>query len=110
MLLPLITFMGVSCDEKSFLEEKPKAELYPENLLLNYEGFKSMNVTLYGMARAEYRRADALGGSIPQVLHSAWDGGTDVSWANNSSSAVQFMYNPKLIDRTDLSIFSNIFH
>ena len=109
MLLPLITFLGVSCDEKSFLEEKPKAELYPENLLLNYEGFKSMNVTLYGMARAEYRRADALGGSIPQVLHSAWDGGTDVSWANNSSSAVQFMYNPKLIDRTDLSIFSNIF-
>lgn len=109
MLLPLITFLGVSCDEKSFLEEKPKAELYPENLLLNYEGFKSMNVTLYGMARAEYRRADALGGSIPQVLHSAQDGGTDVSWANNSSSAVQFMYNPKLIDRTDLSIFSNIF-
>ena len=44
MLLPLITFLGVSCDEKSFLEEKPKAELYPENLLLNYEGFKSMNV------------------------------------------------------------------
>lgn len=109
MLLPLITFLGVSCDEKSFLEEKPKAELYPENLLLNYDGFKSMNVTLYGMARAEYRRADALGGSIPQVLHSAWDGGTDVAWANNSSSAVQFMYNPKLIDRTDLSIFSNIF-
>ena len=46
MLLPLITFLGVSCDEKSFLEEKPKAELYPENLLLNYDGFKSMNVTL----------------------------------------------------------------
>ena len=109
MLLPILAFSGVSCDESSFLEEKPRAELYPENLLQNYDGFKSMNISLYGMARAEYRRADALGGSIPQVLHSAWDGGTDVAWANNSSSAVQFMYNPKLIDRTDLELFSNIF-
>lgn len=109
MLLSLASILMVGCDESSFLEEKPKADLYPENLLVNYDGFKSMNVSLYGIARAEYRRADALGGSIPLVLHSAWDGGTDVAWANNSSSALQFMYDPKLIDRTDLNIFSNIF-
>lgn len=109
VLLSLATFFVVGCDESSFLEEKPRADLYPENLLVNYDGFKSMNVSLYGIARAEYRRADALGGSIPLVLHSAWDGATDVAWANNSSSALQFMYNPKLIDRTDLDIFSNIF-
>lgn len=109
VLLSLASFLMVGCDESSFLEEKPKADLYPENLLVNYDGFKSMNVSLYGIARAEYRRADALGGSIPLVLHSAWDGGTDVAWANNSTSALQFMYNPKMIDRTDLAIFSNIF-
>lgn len=109
MLLSLASILMVGCDESSFLEEKPKADLYPENLLVNYDGFKSMNVSLYGIARAEYRRADALGGSIPLVLHSAWDGGTDVAWANNSTSALQFMYAPKLIDRTDLNIFSNIF-
>ncbi len=109
VLLSLAAFFVVGCDESSFLEEKPRADLYPENLLVNYDGFKSMNVSLYGIARAEYRRADALGGSIPLVLHSAWDGATDVAWANNSSSALQFMYNPKLIDRTDLNIFSNIF-
>ncbi len=109
VLLSLAAFLVVGCDESSFLEEKPKADLYPENLLVNYDGFKSMNISLYGIARTEYRRADALGGSIPLVLHSAWDGGTDVAWANNSTSALQFMYNPKLIDRTDLAIFSNIF-
>ena len=109
MLLSLASILMVGCDESSFLEEKPKADLYPENLLVNYDGFKSMNVSLYGIARAEYRRADALGGSIPLVRHSAWDGGTDVAWANNSTSALQFMYAPKLIDRTDLNIFSNIF-
>lgn len=102
-------FLGSSCNENEFLGEKPRASLYPENLLQNYDGFLSMDLTLYGMARNEYRRADALGGSIPQVLHSAWTGGTDVCWANNSHSSVQYMYNPKLIDRTDLNIFSNIF-
>lgn len=101
--------LNAGCNEDAFLKEEPRAQLYPENLLQDYDGFMSMNLTLYGMARNVYRRADALGGSIPQVLHSAWDGGTDICWANNSHSSVQFMYNPKLIDRTDLNIFSNIF-
>lgn len=113
ILLSLATVFGVlgmaSCNEDSFLRESPRADLYPENLLQSYTGFQSMNVTLTGMARNIYRRADALGGSIPLVLHSAWDGGTDVAWGNNSHSSVQFMYNPKLIDRTDISIFANIF-
>lgn len=98
-----------SCNEEKFLEENPRADLYPENLLLNYEGFKAMNVSLYGQARAEYRRGDALGGGIPLVLHSAWVGGTDLAWGNNCHQSVKFMYNPKLIDRTDLNIFRNIF-
>lgn len=110
ILLSLVFFFGLtSCNEDSFLKESPRADLYPENLLQSYTGFQSMNVTLTGMARNIYRRADALGGSIPLVLHSAWDGGTDVAWSNNSHSSVQYMYNPKLIDRTDLNIFANIF-
>jgi len=98
-----------SCNETEFLEEEPRASLYPENLLVDYDGFKSMNVSLYGMARAEYRRADAISGGIPLVLHSVWDGGTDVAWANNTHSELQYMYYPALIDQTDKTIWSNIF-
>lgn len=110
VIISLVAAIGLaSCNEDSFLKEEPRADLYPENLLQSYTGFQSMNITLTGMARNIYRRADAMGGSIPLVLHSAWDGGTDVAWGNNSHSSVQYMYNPKLIDRTDLDIFSNIF-
>ena len=42
------------------------------------------------------------------VLHSVWDGGTDVAWANNSHSEVQYMYFPKLIDHTDKQVFRNV--
>ena len=107
----ILVFLGVlcGCNEDEFLKEEPRASLYPENLLVDYDGFKSMNISLYGIARAEYRRADALGGSIPLVLHSVWDGGTDVAWGNNSHSEVQYMYNPKLIDQTDKQVFRNVF-
>ena len=97
------------CNEDSFLEEQPHSSLYPENLLVDYNGFQSMITPLYGMMRAEYRRADALGGGIPLVLHSAWGGGVDNSWANNSHSELKFMYYPSAIKQVDLQIFSNVF-
>ena len=34
-----------------------------------------MITPLYGLMRAEYRRADAMGGSIALCLHSAWGEG-----------------------------------
>ena len=67
----LLLTMG-GCNEDKFLKEDPRDALYPENLLVDYNGFKSMITPLYGLMRAEYRRADAMGGSIALCLHSAW--------------------------------------
>lgn len=97
------------CNEDKFLKEDPRDALYPENLLVDYNGFKSMITPLYGLMRAEYRRADAMGGSIALCLHSAWGGGVDNSWANNSHAEMKFLYNPKEITYTDLAIWNNIF-
>ena len=41
--------------------------------------------------------------------HSAWGGGVDNSWANNSHAEMKFLYNPKEITYTDLAIWNNIF-
>ena len=57
------------------------------------------------MMRNEYRRADALGGGLPLVLHSAWGCGVDNSWSNNSHSDFKYMYYPSQINQTDLQIF-----
>ena len=62
-LIALLVLCMTGCNESSFLEEDPRASLYPENLLVDYSGFQSMVTSLYGMMRNEYRRADALGGS-----------------------------------------------
>lgn len=105
----LLSLSLVGCNEDTFLEENPHSSLYPENLLVDYSGFQAMVTPIYGMMRAEYRRADALGGGIPLVLHSAWGGGVDNSWANNSHSELKFMYYPSAIRQVDLQIFSNIF-
>ena len=82
-LIALLVLCMTGCNESSFLEEDPRASLYPENLLVDYSGFQSMVTSLYGMMRNEYRRADALGGGLPLVLHSAWGCGVDNSWSNN---------------------------
>ena len=79
-LIALLVLCMTGCNESSFLEEDPRASLYPENLLVDYSGFQSMVTSLYGMMRNEYRRADALGGGLPLVLHSAWGCGVDNSW------------------------------
>lgn len=105
----LIAASMASCNEDSFLEEKPRDSIYPENLLVDYAGFQSMNNALYGMMRQEYRRADQKGGGIPLVLHSAWGCGVDNSWSNNSHNQVSYMYYPSRINQPDMQLFSNIF-
>ena len=50
----LLLTMG-GCNEDKFLKEDPRDALYPENLLVDYNGFKSMITPLYGLMRAEYR-------------------------------------------------------
>ena len=41
--------------------------------------------------------------------NTAWGGGVDNSWANNSHAEMKFLYNPKEITYTDLAIWNNIF-
>ncbi len=108
-ILSLLALAIVSCDETAFLEESPRDSIYPENLLVDYSGFQSMNSALYGMMRQEYRRADQYGGGIPLVLHSAWGCGVDNSWSNNSHGQVSFMYYPSRINQPDAQLFDNIF-
>ena len=109
-LISLLILISVSgCNESDFLKEDPHASLYPENLLQSYTGFQSMTTALYGMMRNEYRRADALGGGLPLVLHAAWGSGVDNSWSNNSHSEFKYLYYPSRINQTDLQIFQNIF-
>ena len=83
-LIALLVLCMTGCNESSFLEEDPRASLYPENLLVDYSGFQSMVTSLYGMMRNEYRRADALGGGLPLVLHSAWGCGVDNLWSKST--------------------------
>lgn len=109
IVVVLTVFLFAGCNENSFLKEDPRASLYPENLLVDYTGFQSMVTSIYGMMRNEYRRADAMGGSLPFVLHSVWGCGVDNSWSNNSSSEFKYMYYPKYINQTDLTIFKNVF-
>ena len=49
----LLLTMG-GCNEDKFLKEDPRDALYPENLLVDYNGFKSMITPLYGLMRAEF--------------------------------------------------------
>lgn len=99
-----------SC-KKDFLKEEPRDNIYADNLLVDYSGFKTVNVALQGMMRHEYRRVDAFGGfsSLPLVQHSMWSCGVDNSWSNNSHSSFKFMYNPKQIDQTDAEPFRATF-
>ena len=87
-LIALLVLCMTGCNESSFLEEDPRASLYPENLLVDYSGFQSMVTSLYGMMRNEYRRADALGGGLPLVLHSAWGCGRTYGYFRTSSNGV----------------------
>ena len=54
-LIALLVLCMTGCNESSFLEEDPRASLYPENLLVDYSGFQSMVTSLYGMMRNECR-------------------------------------------------------
>lgn len=109
----LTLFFVISSEgcKKDFLDEQPRDNTYAENLLVDYNGFKTMVVALQGMMRHEYRRVDAFGGfgSLPLVQQSMWSCGVDNSWSNNSHSSFKFMYYPKNIDQTDAEPFKATF-
>lgn len=108
IILSLVLMLG--CNESDFLKEEPRDAIYAENLLVDQAGFQSMITALHGLMRNEYRRGDANGiGSIPVVLHAAFSGGADNSWANNASQELKFLYYPSEIRKTDLAIFEGTF-
>ena len=104
-VLFLATLMS-GCNEKSFLQEEPRDDIYAENLLNNYTGFQSMETAIKALMREEYCRIDNLGrygaSTLPIVRHAMWGCGTDNSWSNNTHSSFRFMYYPSLIKQTDL--------
>jgi len=104
-LLLIATFIS-GCNEKNFLKEVPRDDIYAENLLNTYSGFQSMETSIKALMREEYCRVDNLGkygtSTLPIVRHAMWGCGTDNSWSNNTHSSFRFMYYPSLIKQTDL--------
>lgn len=67
----------VSCNEKEFLEEHPKDDIYAENLFVDYNGFKNVLNSLNAMVAQE--RGDQAGSfelGLPMKI------GVDNGWAN----------------------------
>ncbi len=100
----LIIFIGVvsSCSE-DFLNENPVDDMYAENLLVDYDGFESMNYALLAMVRGEYSRLDdeyvdgANYSSLPFAKSIFFSAGADNSWGNNRHSRAAFLSYPKNI-------------
>ena len=104
-LLLIATFIS-GCNEKNFLKEEPRDDIYAENLLNTYGGFQSMETAIKALMREEFCRVDNLGrygsSTLPIARHAMWGCGTDNSWSNNTHSSFRFMYYPSLIKQTDL--------
>ena len=106
MTVALLALNG--CDESAFLKEEPRADIYSENLLVDYQGFQSMITALQGMMRKEYCRHP----SIPFALNGVFGGGADNTWGNNIGSTgdkFNFMLQPLNIKRTDNDLFKDVF-
>ncbi len=114
-IITLICIVGLSSCSKDFLVEKPVDNIYAENLLKDYNGFKSMNAALLSFMRDEYARLDIeYGGtefeSLPLAKSTMWSLGVDNSWNNNRHSKVQFAnYPKKIVGMADGEVFLAIF-
>ena len=101
----IATFIS-GCNEKNFLKEEPRDDIYAENLLNTYGGFQSMETAIKALMREEFCRVDNLGrygsSTLPIARHAMWGCGTDNSWSNNTHASFRFMYYPSLIKQTDL--------
>lgn len=114
-IITLVCIVGLSSCSKDFLIEKPVDNIYAENLLKDYSGFKSMNAALLSFMRDEYARLDVeYGGtefsSLPLAKHVMWSCGVDNAWNNNRHSQVQFFnYPAKIKNMTDGEVFLALF-
>ncbi len=114
-IITLVCIVGLSSCSKDFLIENPVDNIYAENLLKDYNGFKSMNAALLSFMRDEYARLDVeYGGtefsSLPLAKHVMWSCGVDNAWNNNRHSQVQFFnYPAKIKNMTDGEVFLALF-
>lgn len=114
-IITLVCIVGLYSCSKDFLIEKPVDNIYAENLLKDYNGFKSMNAALLSFMRDEYARLDVeYGGtefsSLPLAKHVMWSCGVDNAWNNNRHSAVQFFnYPAKIKNMSDGEVFLALF-
>ena len=111
ILLLAAVALGPGCNETDFLEEQPRDDIYPENLLVDRTGFESMLTALYGLMRHEYRRVDYIGGGfVPMTPQAAFAAGADDAWGNNAESpTMAYTFYPARIRETDLSTFKSLF-
>lgn len=58
LFLILGIFLQLSCNEDKFLIEKPKDDIYSENLLQTYTGFNASLNSVYALMRQLYRKGD----------------------------------------------------
>jgi starch-binding outer membrane protein, SusD/RagB family len=104
--------MGCS---KDFLVEEPRDDIFADNLLVNYTGFKSMQSALYALVRDEYDRVDkGYGGtvfpSLPMAKSTMFSVGADNSFCNNRHQRFAHWSFPKnIVDMTDFRAFSGYF-
>lgn len=113
-ILMVSMVMLTSCS-KDFLTENPVNDIYADNLLVNLNGFESMNYALLSFVRDEYGRLDISYGStsfssLPFAKSVMWSCGVDNAWGNNRHNQTRFFSYPKnIVAMTDGEVFLALF-
>lgn len=106
---------GLMACSKDFLVEDPRDDIFADNLLVDYTGFKSMQSALYALVRDEYDRVDkGYGGSsfssLPMAKSTMFSVGGDNAFCNNRHQRFAHWSFPKnIIDMTDFEPFQAMF-
>ena len=113
-LLAAFLLLGLGCS-KDFLVENPKDDIFADNLLVNHNGFISMQSALYALVRDEYDRNDKYYGgtqfpSLPMANSLMFSVGGDNAFCNNRHRLFAHWSFPKnIIDMTDFEPFQALF-
>ncbi|MDD2595050.1 MAG: RagB/SusD family nutrient uptake outer membrane protein [Bacteroidales bacterium] len=114
-ILSIVSTLTLSSCNKDFLVENPVNDIYAENLLVNLDGFESMNYALLSFVRDEYGRLDISYGStsfssLPFAKSVMWSCGIDNTWGNNRHNQTRFFSYPKnIVAMTDGEVFLSLF-
>lgn len=115
LFLCLGLIIGLAACSKDFLVEEPKDDIFADNLLVDYTGFRSMQSALYALVRDEYDRVDkAYGGttfsSLPMATSTMFSVGADNAFCNNRHQRFAHWNFPKnIVGMTDFEPFQAVF-